>query len=133
MAYRVGIAGLAALGLQSLPACAVLPDSRGTPAVIAHPTAVSREELARILHQALYGIPVTLGDDALTESSLLSFEHAARRGPDGRVLNGRDPGRPETFELLRRGSRCVLVRVKDGREWTLHHAQCVAAPIQVPQ
>jgi hypothetical protein len=128
MAHRIALAGLAVLELQSLPACAVLPDSLGTPAVIAGPTAESRRELARIIHEALGDVPVTLADDALTDSSLLSFEHALRRDPEGRTLNGRDLSRPETFELFKRGSHCVLVRLKTGRSWTLHHTPCVAAP-----
>jgi hypothetical protein len=128
MAHRIALASFAALGLQSLPACAVLPDSPGTPAVIADPTARSLRELAGVIHEALGDVPVTLADDALTGSSLLSLEHALRRDPEGRPLNGRDLTRPETFELFKRGPRCVLVQTKTGREWTLHHAQCVAAP-----
>jgi hypothetical protein len=128
IAHRIALAGLAALGLQSLPACAVLRDSLGTPAIIAEPTAESRRELAHVIHEALGDVPVTLADDALTGSSLLSLEHALRRDPAGGTLNGRDLSRPETFELFKRGSHCVLVRLKTGREWMLHHAQCVAAP-----
>jgi hypothetical protein len=133
MAHRIAPAIFAALGLQSLPACAVLAHSRGTPAVIADPTPQSRQELARVIHAALGNVPVTLADDALTTSNMLSLEHARARDPDGRLLNGRVLTRPETFELFKRGSRCVLVRSKTGREWTLHHVQCVAAPVQAPQ
>jgi hypothetical protein len=132
MAHRITLAILAALSVQSLPACAVLPDSLGTPAVIADPTAESRQELARVIHEALGDVPVTLADDALTGSSLLSLEHALRRDPEGRTLNGRELTRPETFELFKRGSHCVLVQSRTGREWTLHHTQCVAAPVQAP-
>jgi hypothetical protein len=133
MGRRIRLAGLAVLGLQSLPACVAAPDSRGTPAVISDPTAESREELVSIVRQALGERPVTLGDDALTGSSILSLERAARRDPDGRQRNGRDLSRPETFELFKRGAHCILVRSKDGREWTLHHAQCVVAPVEAPQ
>ena len=132
-AHRIAVAILAALGLQSLPACAVLADSPGTPAVIADATAESRVELARVIHEALGDVPVTLADDALTGGSLLSLEHALRRDPMGRPLNGRELTRPETFELFKRGPRCVLVQSRTGREWTLHHVQCVAAPVQAPQ
>jgi hypothetical protein len=133
MARRIALAIFAALGLQSLPACAVLAHSPGTPAVIVDPTTESRQELARVIHEALGDVPVTLGDDALTGSSLLTLEHALRRDPEGRLLNGRELGRPETFELFKRGSRCVLVQSSTGREWTLHHVTCVAAPVQSPQ
>jgi hypothetical protein len=133
MARRIALAGLAALGLQSLPACAVLADAPGTPAVIADPSAGSRRELADVIHEAVGGVPVTLADDALTGSSLLTLEHALRRDPEGRTLNGREVARPETFQLFKRGSHCVLVQSKTGREWTLQHAQCVAAPVPSPQ
>jgi hypothetical protein len=125
---RAALAVGAVLGLGSVSACTVLPDSHGTPAVIANPTGESRRELAGILAEALGGVPVTLADDALTGSNLLSLEHAVRRDPAGGLLNGRELMRPETFELFKRGSRCALVRMKTGREWTLHHAQCVPAP-----
>jgi hypothetical protein len=111
----------------------VLADSPGTPAVIADATAESRRELARVIHVALGDVPVTLADDALTGGSLLSLEHALRRDPMGRPLNGRELTRPETFELFKRGSRCVLVQSKTRREWTLHHVQCAAAPVRAPQ
>jgi hypothetical protein len=133
MARRIALAGLAALGLQSLPACAVLPDSRGTPAVIADPTAESLRELAGIIRQALGDVPVTLANDALTTSNTLSLERARPRDPEGRLLNGRELTRPETFELFKRGPRCVLVQSKTGREWMLHHVQCVAAAGPSPQ
>jgi hypothetical protein len=133
MAHRIALSCLAALGLQSLPACAVLPGSPGIPAVIADPTARSLRELAGVIHQALGDVPVTLADDALTTSSMLSLEHARPRDPAGRLLNGRELTQPETFELFKRGSRCVLVQSKTGREWTLHHAQCAAAPVHAPQ
>jgi hypothetical protein len=133
MARRIASAIFAALGLQSLPACAVLAHSPGTPAVIAGPTPQSRQELARVIHEALGNVPVTLADDALTASNMLSLEHARPRDPDGRLLNGRELTRPETFELFKRGSRCVLVRSRTGREWTLHQVQCVAASVQAPQ
>jgi hypothetical protein len=132
-ARRIALAILAAVGLQSLPACAVLADSRGTPAVMIDPTAENRQELARVIHEALGEVPVTLADDALTASNMLSLEHARPRDPEGRLLNGRELTRPETFELFKRGSRCVLVQSKTGREWTLHHVRCVAAPVQAPQ
>jgi hypothetical protein len=132
MAHRNMLSWLAALGLQSLPACAVRPDFPGTPAVIADPTPESRRELAAVIREAFGGVPVTLADDALTSSHMLSLEHARPRDPAGRLLNGRELTQPETFELFDRGSRCVLVQTKTGREWTLHHAHCAAAPGQAP-
>jgi hypothetical protein len=133
LAQRIALLGLAALALQSLPACAVYADPPGTPAVIVDPSAESRLELARVIHEAVGGMPVTLADDALTGGGLLTLEHARRRDPAGRTLNGREVTRPETFELFKRGSRCVLNQSKTRREWTLHHTRCIAAPVRSPQ
>ena len=123
----------AALALPSLCACASRADSPDEPAVIVNPSTESRGELERVIHKALGAVPVTLADDALTASSLLSLEHALRRDPEGRMLNGRDLSPPETFELFKRASQCVLVRLKTGHSWTLQHTQCAAAPVRSPQ
>ena len=101
--------------------------------MIADPSAESRLELARVIHEAVGDVPVTLADDALTGGNLLTLEHALRQDPLGRTLNGREVTRPETFELFKRGSRCVLIQAKTRREWTLRHAHCVAAPVRSTQ
>jgi hypothetical protein len=133
VSQRVGLACLFAFELQPLLACAVRPGALRTPAVIVKPTADTGAELERVIRDAIGDVSVTLADDVLTTSNMLSLEHARPRDPEGRPLNGRELTRPETFELFKRGSRCVLVQSKTGREWTLHHVQCVAAPVQSPQ
>ena len=133
VSQRLGLVCLLAFELQPLLACAARPEALRTPAVISKPTAETGAELERVIRNAIGDVPVTLADDALTTSNILSLEHARARDPEGRLLNGRELSRPETFELFKRGSRCVLVRAKTGREWTLHHAQCVAAPAQAAQ
>ena len=133
VSQRLGLACLLAFELQPLLACAVHPEALRTPAVIVNQTAETGAELEHVIRHAIGDVPVTLADDALTGSSLLSLEHALRRDPEGRPVNGRELTRPETFELFKRGPRCVLVQTKTGREWTLRHAQCVAAPVQATQ
>jgi hypothetical protein len=125
---RLGLACLFAFALPPLLACAVRPEALRTSAVIIKPTPDTGVELERVIRNAIGDVPVTLADDALTTSNVLSLEHARPRDPEGRLLNGRELTRPETFELFKRGSRCVLVQSRTGREWTLHHTQCVAAP-----
>jgi hypothetical protein len=133
VSQRFGLACLLAFELQPLLACAVRPEPLRTPAVIVKPTAETGAELERVIRNAVGDVSVTLADDALTVSNMLSLEHARPRDPEGRLLNGRELTRPETFELFKHGSRCVLVRSRTGRKWTLHHVQCVAAPVQAPQ
>ena len=98
-----------------------------TPALIVHPTAESRAELAKAVSTALGGSPVTLADDALTHDSVLVIEPARPRGPDGILMNGRDLRKPEQFRLIRAGSHCVLVRQSTGVRQRLKFTQCVAA------
>jgi hypothetical protein len=126
---RLGLACLFAFELQPPLACAAHAEMLRTPAVIVKPTAETRAELERVIRNAIGDVSVRLADDALTTSNMLSLEHARPRDPEGRLLNGRELRRPETFELFKRGSRCVLVRSRTGRAWTLHHVQCVAAPV----
>jgi hypothetical protein len=117
-----------------LAAALLVPAACGTlsaqeqPAVIAAPTAQSRAELARALSAAFNGQPVALADDALTRDSTLAIERRTPPGPQGRVAAGRTLEAPEQFKLVLRGTRCVLVRVADGREWQLEDAGCVPAP-----
>jgi len=127
VSQRVGLC-VFAFGLQAMPACAARPESARTPAVLVSPGAATRAELERVIRRAIGDVAVTFADDALTASSTLSLEHARPRDPAGRLLNGRELTRPERFELFKQGSRCVLVQSRTGREWTLHHTQCVAAP-----
>ncbi len=122
-----------AFELQPLLACAARSEALRTPAVIVKQTAETGAELQRVIRNAIGDVSVALADDALTTSNRLSLEHARPRDPEGRPLNGRELTRPETFELFKRGSRCVLVQSRTGREWTLHHVQCAAAPLRAPQ
>jgi hypothetical protein len=133
VSQRLGLVCLLAFELQPLLACAARPEALRSPAVIVNQTAETGAELQRVIRNAIGDVSVTLADDALTTSNMLSLEHARPRDPAGRPLNGRELRRPETFELFKRGSRCVLVQSRTGRERTLHHVQCVAAPVQAPQ
>jgi hypothetical protein len=116
-----------------LAAAFAVPGACGTlsaqeqPAVIGAPTAQSRAELTRALTAAFNGQPVALADDALTRDSTLTIERRTPPGPQGRAATGRTLEAPEQFKLLLRGTRCVLVRVTDGREWPLDDAGCVPA------
>jgi hypothetical protein len=117
-----------------LTAAALAPAGCGTlsaqeqPAVIAAPTAESRAELARVVSAAFNGQPVTLADDALTRESVLTLERRTPPGEQGRAATGRTLEAPQRLNLVLRGTRCVLVRAADGREWELNEAQCVPAP-----
>ena len=108
----------------ALSACLARPSTREVPAILTHPTAESRAELARVVKRALGGAVVTLADDALTADGTLVIQRAAHRDAQGRPLDGRETGRPERFRLVRAGSRCVLVHERSGRRWPLASTTC---------
>jgi hypothetical protein len=113
------------LGVWSLAAtCATAPAAKGVPAVITSPTSEGRAELLRVVSEALHGAPITLADDALVRESTLIVERGKARGPDGTPLQGRDPGRPERFLLVRTGSGCTLVHEGSGRSFPLSSVPC---------
>jgi hypothetical protein len=107
-------------------ACSTL-SAQEQPAVIAAHTAQSRAELARAASAAFNGQPVTLADDALTRESVLTLERATPPRAQGRAATGRTLEMPARLKLVLRGSRCLLVRETDGREWELREARCVPA------
>jgi hypothetical protein len=115
---------LAAGAIALCLACRSLPEQREVPALVTDPTAESRAELQEAVSKALHGAPVTLADDALTTSSLLTIERQPHRDPQGRLLSGRDLGRPHQFRLIQSDSRCFLVREADGERWELAKASC---------
>jgi hypothetical protein len=111
----------------ALPAFPARADPVDEPAVIVNPSTANLRELQRVIREALHGVAVTLADDALTTSNMISLEHPNPRDQAGRPYDGRELARPETFALFKRESRCVLVQTKTGRAWTLHHVRCASS------
>ncbi|PYQ17955.1 MAG: hypothetical protein DMF81_26410 [Acidobacteria bacterium] len=114
----------AVVGLLYFAACPAGAARGDVPAVITNPTAQGRAELLRVVGEALNGAPLTIADDALTRASTLVIERARPRGPDGIPMTGRDRGRPERFQLVKNGSRCVLVHERTGQRFPLASATC---------
>ncbi len=94
------------------------------PAVVTHPTAESRAELAQVVGRALGREAVTLADDALTADDVLVVDRTLRRDAQGRPLDGRQTGRPERFRLVQNGPRCVLLHEGSGRRFALQSTTC---------
>lgn len=95
------------------------------PARIVEPTQESRTELRRAVSDLLHGADVMLADDALTESSVLVVERNRIRSLDNRPLSGRDLGRPERFQLVTTGDRCVLIHENDDERYELSETDCL--------
>lgn len=115
------IRALVLTGLLAAPACDAQTD---LPALVTNPTPQSRAELLRTVREALNDIPVTLADDALTRDSTLILERAEPRDERGLPLGGRDTGKPERFQLVKRGSNCQLLHERTARRWTLTSTTC---------
>ncbi len=114
---------LAALSPLLLTGCGTLAAQPEQPAVVALHTEQSRAELRRVVSTAMNGEPVTLGDDVLLHDSVLTVERRAPAGEQGRAATGRTLEAPVRFNLLLRGTSCLL-RAADGREWPLDDVQC---------
>ncbi|MGH8179115.1 MAG: hypothetical protein ACREV5_22875 [Steroidobacter sp.] len=95
-----------------------------TPAVIVDPTADSRIELHRVVTDALHRNDVTLAGDALTRESLLIIERTPARDSTGQRLSGREFGKPEQFQLVMSGARCMLIHQSSGRRYELTQTRC---------
>ncbi len=98
------------------------------PALLVAPNAQTHEELTYAVSAVLNGAPVALADDALTTTSVLLIDRAPARDSAGRLLNGRDLGRPEHFQLVVSGARCTLIHERSGQRIVLSAASCKAAP-----
>lgn len=96
--------------------------------MLVDPTAETRAELAAVVSDALRAPRVTLANDALTRTSVLTVEPAGTRGLRSPPATGRMLGSPARFDLVIEGSRCVLVHA-DAR-YALHSARCVPAADQ---
>lgn len=96
------------------------------PARLVNPTEATREELQRVVSDMLFGAKITLADAALTHSSVLVVERSRTGSIQNPPLSGRDLGRPERFQLVRTGGRCVLIHGDDQARYELTEAECVA-------
>ena len=110
---------LTALGCQTMGA------DYDQPARIINPTEASRDSLRQTVSQVLH-TEVTLADDALTDSSVLTIEHRPpgtmqNPTPDGRILD-----MPIQFRLVINQSNCILIDQRDRSRHTLNDTACVA-------
>jgi hypothetical protein len=95
------------------------------PARLQAPSADVRAELVQVVSEALGGVPVTLGEQALTSSSILVVERAEPRDLQQRPLSGRSLEVPVRFQLLLGDGQCWLKRLPDGPTRLLGQARCV--------
>lgn len=107
-----------------LSACATMAQEE-RPAVLVTSDAEVRTQIVLAVAAALGNANVTLAPDALTTQSVLAIERTPARDATGQRLSGRDYGRPEQFQLVKQGERCVLVHSGSQQRYELKGAQCV--------
>lgn len=108
----------------ALFACQTVATAGDAPARIVNPTAASRKALQETVNVAL-ATQVTLAEDALTRSSILTLEHKPQGSINSSPAQGRILVAPIQLQLLTNGSECFLVDQRDGRHYILAHTNCV--------
>lgn len=116
---------IASTCLLALAACKNGTMQQEVPALVSEPGPESRAELQRLVSAALAGVNVLLAEDVLSESSVLIVERQSHRDPQGNRLPGRDLGKPERFQLLLSGDRCILLQQSSDKRWELQETRCV--------
>lgn len=119
--FMIPIAAIAAVVLLS--ACTSMAQ-QGTPALIVDPSAEGHAELVRVVSAALNTSTVIIAADALTRESTLLIERTPARDATGQRFSGRDFGKPEHFQLVKDGKRCVLVHRGSGQRIELTKSRC---------
>ncbi len=108
-----------------LTGCQGLTASADLPALIVQPDEASRAALKHTLSELFGGKEITLADDALTHSSMLSLEINLRKQPGSQPALGRVVTKPFRFQLFKSKNGCFLVDLQDGRRYLLVDTNCV--------
>jgi len=95
------------------------------PARIVNPDDASRAALQDVVNTA-FGTNVTLADNALTDSSLLTIERSPRRTIENPNPLGRNMEMPFQLRLYINGTDCILVDQRDRARYTLANTSCEA-------
>lgn len=111
-------------GLLIVSGCQTLTAQSDIPALITHPTDESRAALKNALAEAFHGTEVTLADNALTQTSLLTIEFGARHTIEKLPLRGRVLEKPMQFRLVKTGDDCVLIDLRDQSLHKLENTTC---------
>ncbi len=95
------------------------------PARIVNPDDASRAALQDVVNTA-FGTNVTLADNALTDSSLLTIERNPRPTMGNPNPLGRNMEMPFQLRLYINGNDCILVDQRDNSRYMLEKTTCAA-------
>ena len=105
--------------------CQTMNAASDVPALIDAPDDASRAALRETVSAIFGGQDVPLADDALTTSSLLLIERKLRGSLDAPPATGRVLEEPIRLRLVKSGSDCVLVDLRDDTRHVLADTRCV--------
>ena len=111
-------------GLFIIAGCQALTAQSDIPALITNPTDESRAALKKALAEAFHGTELTLADNALTQTSLLTVESGARHIIGKLPRRGRILEKPIQFRLVKNGTECVLINLRDQSRHKLQNTTC---------
>ena len=111
-------------GLFMFAGCQTLTAQPDIPALITNPTEESRAALKIVLAEVFHRKEVTLADNALTETSLLTIESGARHIIGKLSRRGRILEKPIQFRLVKNGNECVLINLRDQSRQKLQNTTC---------
>lgn len=121
MKTKVIISGL----LFALAGCQTLATDSDVAARITNSTDDSRKALQSAVNAAL-DANVTLANDALTDSSVLTIERNPPRSMENLPAQGRNMDMPMQFRLVLNDGDCVLIYTADDSRRKLADTSCVA-------
>ncbi len=114
-----------AVFVMSMSGCKNVAPDADQAAVIVNPDAASRAALQQTVNAALH-TDVTLADDALTDTSVLTIERKIPQSVEGSPAQGRTMEMPIQFRLVTEGTNCILVDQRDLSRAVLVDTECVA-------
>lgn len=120
------VSGLLLATVLLVTACGTPSRADDVPALLVDPDEQARAELLFLVSSTLNDRPVTLAQDALTFSSVLTIERKPHHSMSGRPATGRMMESPEQFRLVQNESQCLLIHLGSGKRMPLHHAKCMS-------
>ena len=124
MKNKMRAIALAAFAM-SISGCKNVAPDTDQAAVIVDADAASRAALQQTVNAALH-TDVTLADDALTDTSILTIERKVPQSIEGSPAQGRNMEMPIQFRLVTDGANCILVDQRDASRHILADTRCVA-------
>lgn len=104
-------------------ACKTIDPAHAEPAVITNPSAETTAELTEVVSAIFNGRQVTLAQDVLTDTNILTIQIAAHK-KDGLPVMGRIEEMPRQFQLLKYDDDCYLFDSQNDTLYPLQTVKC---------